>query len=59
MFLLNLLFYKNDIVMKSIFWIYFYENNFYLNVILFENYKILYGVEKYKYGNGSLILLEV
>lgn len=45
--------------MKSIFWIYFYENNFYLNVILFENYKILYGVEKYKYGNGSLILLEV
>lgn len=32
-------------------------DNFYLNVILYGNYGILYGLEKYKYGNGSLILL--
>lgn len=46
--------------MDSILWInLFFENNFYLNVILsvFGNYGILYGLEKYKYGNGSLILL--
>lgn len=45
--------------MKSTFWIYFHENNSYLNAILLENHKILHGVEKYKYGNGSLISLEV
>lgn len=44
---------------KHIFWIYFHENNSYLNAILLENHKILHGVEKYKYGNGSLISLEV
>lgn len=59
MFPPNLSFYKNDIAMKSTFWIYFHENNFYLNAILLENHKILHGVEKYKYGNGSLISLEV
>lgn len=35
------------------------ENNSYLNAILHGNHGILHGLEKYKYGNGSLISLQV
>lgn len=37
------------------------ENNSYLNAILpvLGNHGILHGLEKYKYGNGSLISLQV